>query len=139
MSLWQASADDPTAMAQEVRARLGDRWSVRTLRMIDGESIRFTDLKRKISSVTPISARVLTRTLKQLERDGLIERRAFPIIPPRVEYRITGLGRRFLGLAGRITEWTMAHGPDIQVARQASEHITASTPPAHSHSLPLAT
>lgn len=140
MPFRQASVEDGrTVVAQEVLARLGDRWSVRALRMIEGEPIRFTNLKRKISVVTPISARVLTRTLKQLERDGLIARRVFPVIPPRVEYRLTGLGRRFLDLAGRIAEWTMMYSPDIQTAHQAAEHMTASGPQLHQRAAGTAT
>lgn len=119
MSPWQAVMDDDrNGVAHEILARLGDRWSVAVILMIEGEPVRFTDLQRRISATSPISARVLTRTLKQLERDGLIARKVFPVMPPKVEYRLTGLGRRFLGLADRIAEWTTAHGPAIAAARR---------------------
>jgi DNA-binding HxlR family transcriptional regulator len=120
MSPWLATADgERHAVTHEVLARLGDRWSVLVIQMIADEPIRFTDLRRKISASSPISARVLTRTLKQLEQDGLIARKAFPVVPPRVEYSLTELGRRFHGLADRIVEWTLAYCPDLETARQA--------------------
>jgi DNA-binding HxlR family transcriptional regulator len=138
MSIWHISADDDgTVIAREVLDRLGDRWSVCVIHMIDGEAVRFTELKRKVSAARPISARVLARTLRQLERDGLISRQAFPVIPPRVEYRTTPLGQRFLGLAERITEWTMAYGPDLAAARRASE--LPSSPWLRPHPVPLGT
>src|SRR5262245_48029107 len=101
MSLWNAAADDSRYLfAQEVLTRLGDKWSVRIIAAIAGPPIRFTDLKRKIGLTLPISARMLTRILKQLEHDGFIQRKVFPVIPPRVEYRLTGLGQRFFELTG---------------------------------------
>lgn len=81
MSPWQTMMDDDrNGVAHEVLARLGDRWSVCVIHMIEGEPVRFTDLQRRISAGSPISARVLTRTLKHLERDGLIARKVFPVI-----------------------------------------------------------
>jgi DNA-binding HxlR family transcriptional regulator len=124
--------DDRHAVAQEVLARLGDKWSVLVIRMIADGPIRFTDLGRKVSATRPISARVLTRTLKQLEHDGLIARKVFPVVPPRVEYRLTELGQRFLDLTDKIVEWSMTYGPDLDAARQAP------APQPYPHSLPFA-
>jgi DNA-binding HxlR family transcriptional regulator len=112
---------DRHAIAQEVMARLGDKWSVPVLRMIADGPIRFTDLGRKVSATRPISARVLTRTLKQLEQDGLVARKVFPVSPPRVEYRLTGLGQRFLDLTVTILDWTMAYRADFEAARERHE------------------
>jgi DNA-binding HxlR family transcriptional regulator len=136
MSTWHMSADDDrTVIAREVLDRLGDRWSVCVINMIDGEPVRFTELKRRVSAARPISARVLARTLRQLERDGLVARQAFAVIPPRVEYRTTELGRRFLGLAERITRWTESYGPDLAAARRDAEFLSS---PWRDHPLPLA-
>ncbi|MGE0240297.1 MAG: winged helix-turn-helix transcriptional regulator [Parvibaculaceae bacterium] len=118
--------DDRCAVAQEVLARLGDKWSVHVIRTIAGEPIRFTDLQRKVSARRPIAARVLARTLKQLERDGLIARKQFPVVPPRVEYRLTGLGRRFFALTDRVVEWTMAHDA---LLRSSSGHAIPQSSP----------
>ncbi len=109
--------DDKYVIAREILSRLGDRWSVLIIYMANGEPIRFTDLKRKIEQVRPISSRVLTRTLKHLERDGLVVRRAFPVIPPRVEYNLTQLGQRFLHFATEILDWTIEYRADFEAAR----------------------
>lgn len=113
--------DDRHVVAREILSRLGDRWSVLTMHMTDGGPIRFTDLKRKIGQVRPISSRVLTRTLKQLERDGLISRKAFAVVPPRVEYSLTGLGERLLHFAGEILNWTIESRTDFEMARATFE------------------
>jgi DNA-binding HxlR family transcriptional regulator len=117
------------SVAHEVLARLGDKWSVLVIHMIAGGPIRFTDLKRKVSATRPISARVLTRTLKQLGHDGLIARKVFPVVPPRVEYSLTGLGKGFLGLTVKIMEWSMIHGPVLEAARQSSKPVSNLPPP----------
>lgn len=114
-------SDDKCILVREILSRLGDRWSIRVVFQTAGEPIRFSDLKRKIDRVSPISSRVLTRTLKQLERDGLVHRQVFPIIPPRVEYRLTRLGERFLNLANEIIGWTIENQTDFETARREFE------------------
>jgi DNA-binding HxlR family transcriptional regulator len=114
-------SDDKYVIAREILSRLGDRWSVLIIYMINGEPVRFTELKRKVEEVRPISSRVLTRTLKQLERDGLVTRKAFPVVPPRVEYKLTPLGQRFLNFAMEILDWTIEYRADFEAARQEFE------------------
>ena len=114
-------SEDQRVIVREVLSRLGDRWSVRVVYHASVGPIRFSELKRKIDPVTPISARVLTRTLKQLERDGLIYRQVYPIIPPRVEYSLTELGRRFLDLAMEIIDWSIENQHDFEAARREFE------------------
>jgi DNA-binding HxlR family transcriptional regulator len=114
-------SDDKYVIAREILSRLGDRWSVLIIYMINGEPVRFTELKRKVEEVRPISSRVLTRTLKQLERDGLVTRKAFPVVPPRVEYSLTQLGQRFLNFAMEILDWTIEYRADFEAARQEFE------------------
>jgi DNA-binding HxlR family transcriptional regulator len=116
-----AVSDDQRVVVREVLSRLGDRWSVRVIYHTAGEPIRFSDLKRKIDRITPISSRVLTRALKQLERDGLIYRQVFPVIPPRVEYSLTELGQRFLYLAMEIIDWSIENQRDFEAARRDFE------------------
>jgi DNA-binding HxlR family transcriptional regulator len=108
-------------VVREVLSRLGDRWSVRVIYHTAGEPIRFSELKRKIDRATPISSRVLTRTLRQLEKDGLVYRRVYPIIPPRVEYSLTELGQRFLYLAMDIIDWSIENQRGFEAARQEFE------------------
>lgn len=114
-------SDDQRFVVREVLSRLGDRWSVRVVYHTAGEPIRFSDLKRKIDEKSPISARVLTRTLKQLERDGLVYRQVFPVIPPHVEYSLTNLGQRFLDLAMEIIDWSIENQTDFEAARRDFE------------------
>ncbi len=116
-----AVSDDQRVVVREVLSRLGDRWSVRVIYHTAGDPIRFSELKRKIDRITPISARVLTRALKQLEKDGLIYRQVYPIIPPRVEYSLTALGQRFLYLAMEIIDWSIENQLDFEAARREFE------------------
>jgi DNA-binding HxlR family transcriptional regulator len=120
----RASSDDEFFVVREILSRLGDKWSVRVIHEAAGEPIRFTDLKRKIERSTPISSRVLTRTLKQLERDGLVTRRVYPVVPPRVEYSLTELGQQFLHHAQEIMGWTMEHQTAFETARREFEAQT---------------
>ena len=116
-----AVSDDQRVVVREVLSRLGDRWSVRVIYHTAGDPIRFSELKRKIDRSHPISARVLTRALKQLEKDGLIYRQVYPIIPPRVEYSLTALGQRFLYLAMEIIDWSIENQQDFEAARREFE------------------
>lgn len=95
-------------MAHEILAQLGDKWSLLILRTLDGSPVRFTQLQRRISQVQPISSRILTLTLRNLERNGLITRKVFAVVPPRVEYSPTPLGAQFLGLGIQILHWVNA-------------------------------
>lgn len=120
-SMNAAGYGDDCTVVREVLSRLGDKWSVRVIYHVAGEPIRFTDLKRRIEQDSPISSRVLTRTLKQLERDGLVSRRVFPVVPPRVEYNLTDLGQQFLRYAQGIVDWTMEHQSAFEAARREFE------------------
>lgn len=111
-----------TAMTQdtagrEMLSRLGDKWSVLTIHMMAGETIRFSELKRRIMKKRAISSCVLTRTLKQLERDGLVTRQVFPVVPPRVDYSLTRHGERFLQFSREIIDWTREFRADFEAAR----------------------
>ncbi|WP_368904400.1 winged helix-turn-helix transcriptional regulator [Taklimakanibacter lacteus] len=116
-----AMESDGAVATRAVLSRLGDRWSVLTLHMTDDGPIRFTELKRRIGQIHPISARVLTRTLKQLERDGLVTRKVYPVVPPKVEYRLTRHGERLLRFSREIVDWTREFRADFEVARDAFE------------------
>ena len=101
---------------REVLTRIGDKWSVFVITLLGNGTLRFTELQRSIEG---ISQRMLTLTLRQLERDGLVERVVYPVVPPRVDYSLTALGRTLLvplvGMAG----WADAHRTDIEAARVA--------------------
>jgi DNA-binding HxlR family transcriptional regulator len=108
-----ADHSDCRAVAS-VLARVGDKWSVFVIMMLTDGPRRFNELKRTIAG---ISQRMLTLTLRGLERDGLVTRTVFPTIPPRVDYELTDLGRGLAEPVKALGEWAFAHLPEIQGAR----------------------
>src|SRR6185436_9529963 len=87
---------------REVLHRVGDKWSVQIVALLGDGPMRFSELRRSIEG---ISQRMLTLTLRGLERDGLIARTVFPEIPPRVEYELTRLGRTLLEPIQGLADW----------------------------------
>ena len=98
----------------EVLARVGDKWSVLVVTRLGGGSLRFNELRRSIGG---ISQRMLTLTLRGLERDGLITRTVFPTVPPRVEYALTALGRDLLQPVSALGDWALRNQAKIARAR----------------------
>src|SRR5260221_992177 len=98
----------------EVLDRIGDKWSVLVVAMLGEGPKRFNELRRAIAS---ISQRMLTLTLRGLERDGLVTRTMFPTIPPRVDYELTNLGRSLLEPVSGIGLWARQNRAAIQEAR----------------------
>jgi len=98
-----------------ILARVGDKWSVFVIMMLMNGPLRFNELKRMIDG---ISQRMLTLTLRGLERDGLVTRTVFPTIPPRVDYELTDLGRGLSKPVQALGRWAFEHLPEIQGARQ---------------------
>jgi len=98
----------------EVLDRVGDKWSVLVVTMLGDGSKRFNELRRAIAS---ISQRMLTLTLRGLERDGLVTRTVFPTIPPRVDYALTELGRSLLTPVNGLGLWARQNRDKIQQAR----------------------
>jgi DNA-binding HxlR family transcriptional regulator len=101
-------------VARELLDRVGDKWSVLVIALLGEQSYRFNELKR---SVDGISQRMLTLTLRQLERDGLVSRTVYPTVPPRVEYALTPLGESVLEPLTAFMHWTQEHGTDVAHAR----------------------
>jgi DNA-binding HxlR family transcriptional regulator len=97
-----------------VLARVGDKWSVFVIMMLGDGPKRFNELKRLIGG---ISQRMLTLTLRGLERDGLVTRTVFPTIPPRVDYELTDLGRGLSLPVQALGEWAKSHQDQIEAAR----------------------
>jgi len=100
---------------REVLNRVGDKWSVLVVALLGDGKKRFSELRRTIEG---ISQRMLTLTLKGLERDGLITRTVFPTIPPRVEYELTRLGRSLLIPISQLGDWAGQNRERIQIARE---------------------
>ena len=99
----------------EVLARVGDRWTVLVVGELGNGVKRFNEIRRALGS---ISQRMLTLTLRGLERDGLVTRTVFPTVPPRVDYELTKLGRSLLEPVSELGLWARKHRPAIQDARQ---------------------
>jgi len=97
-----------------VLARIGDKWSVLIVTRLGAEPRRFNELKREIGG---ISQRMLTLTLRGLERDGLVTRTVFPTIPPRVDYQLTPLGRSLLEPVKALGDWALRNIGKIDAAR----------------------
>ena len=106
-------AEDCRAVC-EVLARVGDKWTVLVVSMLGDGPKRFNELRRGLGS---ISQRMLTLTLRGLERDGLVTRTVFPTIPPRVDYELTDLGRGLAQPVQALGQWAFAHLPEIEGAR----------------------
>ena len=107
----------PTACrAREVLQRVGDKWSMLVIDLLGQGTMRFTELHRAVDGIT---ARMLTVTLRGLERDGIVTRTIHPVIPPRVEYALTPMGRTLLDTIGQLVLWADDHLPEIEAARAA--------------------
>ena len=97
-----------------ILSRVGDKWTVLIVMSLADGPKRFNTLKRTIGGV---SQRMLTLTLRGLERDGLVTRTIFPTIPPRVDYALTPLGHSLRGPIDALGHWAFAHIPDVEKAR----------------------
>lgn len=106
---------DSCRPVSEVLARIGDKWSVLIVTRLGPGPQRFNELKRSIGS---ISQRMLTLTLRGLERDGLVTRTVFPTVPPRVDYELTPLGRSLLEPVKALGDWAVANRAAMEEARQ---------------------
>ena len=102
--------------SRQILDRIGDTWSVLVVTMLADGPRRYTELARKIEGVSP---KMLTQTLRGLERDGLITRTVHPVVPPRVDYALTDLGRSLLGLVSALEQWAEAHIDQVAAARSA--------------------
>ena len=105
---------DGCVAVRDVLNRVGDKWSVLVIRTLGAGPLRFNALRRAVEG---ISQRMLTLTLRGLERDGLVHREVHPTVPPQVEYSLTALGETLLGTIQALAEWAYAHRMDIQEAR----------------------
>lgn len=103
--------------ARDILARVGDTWSVYVIHILgDAKTLRFNELRREVDG---ISQRMLTVTLRGLERDGLVARTVHPEVPPRVEYSLTPLGATLRQLLRGLVAWSGAHIAEVDAARAA--------------------
>lgn len=111
------------ARIKEVLARVGDRWSVMTIIALGPGTKRFNELKRYLG----ITQRMLSLTLKELERDGLVARKLYPSVPPKVEYSLTPLGESFLEPVRVLGYWALDNLENIDAARSQYDAETEGT------------
>jgi DNA-binding HxlR family transcriptional regulator len=110
-------------VVREILDRVGDKWSVLVIALLGVQGQRFSELRRSIDG---ISQRMLTLTLRQLERDGLVARTVHATVPPRVDYMLTPLGESVLEPIMALMQWAQEHGTDIAEARRKYEEAQIS-------------
>jgi len=109
---------------RQVLDLIADKWTVLIIRRLSDGTLRFAQLRRAVDG---ISQKVLTHTLRGLERDGIVSRRIYASVPPKVEYSLTGLGRSLCGLVEGICVWAEANIEHVQQAREVYEGNTRET------------
>lgn len=107
---------DPNCPTRVILDRLGDKWTVLAVLVLRSGPQRFTELRDGIGKVAP---KVLTQTLRRMERDGIITREVFPEIPPRVVYTLTPMGTSLIDPISVLTDWAETHMPSITKAQAA--------------------
>lgn len=116
--------------AREILARVGDKWSMYVIHLLGTETKRFSEILRAVDG---ISQRMLTVTLRGLERDGILERTVYPVIPPRVEYKLTPLGHTLIGAVGAVVAWAGRNVATIEAARAAYDAAAGAGPGERDH------
>lgn len=103
-------------LVHEVLERIADKWTLVVLDALEEGLLRFTELRQRIPG---ISQKMLTKTLRQMERDGLLTRRVHPVIPPHVDYQLTRLGKSLGEAVCSVWKWVDRHASDVAKARGA--------------------
>jgi DNA-binding HxlR family transcriptional regulator len=115
---------DGGAAVRRVLDSIANKWTMLVVATLDAGTLRFSELRAHIPGV---SQRMLTLTLKNLQRDGLVSRTAYAEVPPRVEYALTDLGRSLIGPSLALAAWAVEHGPAIE-ARRATDEMPRTAP-----------
>lgn len=109
---------EENSFIREVLDQIGDKWTALIISTLGTRPLRYSDLQ---ASIPGISQRMLTQTLKHLERDGLITRTAYAEVPPRVEYELTDLGQSLMDAVAAMVSWATTHHGEVAGNRAASE------------------
>jgi DNA-binding HxlR family transcriptional regulator len=107
---------------QKVLVRLSNKWNVMVVRRLSGRTMRPSELKREIGN---ISAKVLTQTLRELESYGLVTRKVYPVIPPKVEYTLTEMGDSLVIALDALRDWAMDNNAAVEAAMETFKEETA--------------
>ncbi|MBP1773052.1 MAG: transcriptional regulator, HxlR family [Holophagaceae bacterium] len=111
------SAQCPTRQALDL---IADKWTTLLIYLLSRGKQRYGDLHRQVGG---ISQKMLTQTLRKLERDGLVTRHVYPEVPPRTEYELTKLGHTLIGPMGALCEWAGTHLAELEQARKRYDHL----------------
>ncbi|GLZ06227.1 transcriptional regulator [Actinomadura sp. NBRC 104412] len=117
---------DPVCPSSAMPIQIGDKWTAMVVLCLEGGRRRFNEIKGPLRGITP---KVLTQTLRAMERDGLVTRTAHDENPPRVEYELTPLGRSLLTLIEATRAWSREHLPALLQARAAHDSTPDRSPP----------
>ena len=105
---------NPGCPSRMVLDRIADKWTALIIHVLSAGVLRHSELRRQVSGV---SQKMLTQTLRSLENDGLVERKIYPVVPPKVEYRLTPLGKTLIEPLEAICQWAEKHLPELEAAR----------------------
>lgn len=114
-SMSRTPATGRDELLRDVMDRIGDKWSVTVICRLDDRPLRFNALRRAVGGITQ---RMLSATVRRLERDGLITRTVHPSVPPKVQYALTERGRSLHGILAELVAWTEANLDDIRRCRE---------------------
>ncbi len=114
---------DPDCPTRRVLDRIADKWTVLVVGALQDGTLRFGEVRRRVAG---ISQQVLTGTLRGLERDGIVKRKIYASVPPRVEYSLTPLGRSLSGLLESVRSWAETHIESVLASQK--EHDRAARP-----------
>lgn len=121
----QGRCTEDSMSVVELLSRIGGKWTIFVIVGLSHGPMRFSDIKRSIEG---ISQKVLTATLRDLEKDGLIERTVTPSIPPRVDYALTDLGRDLCGPLMALSNWAVLNRARVEAARARFEAAKPAEP-----------
>jgi len=120
-----ASVLKPQCPSRIVLERIADKWTALIIQVLANGTQRYASLQRAIGG---ISQKMLTQTLRSLERDGLVLRKVHPVVPPKVEYSLTRLGRTLIDPLRILCRWSERHLPELQANRQRASKANSSEP-----------
>ena len=109
-----ASVMDAQCPSRLVLDRIADKWTTLIIQLLSKRTMRYAELQREIGG---ISQKMLTQTLRSLERDGLVDRKVYPVVPPKVEYSLSRLGRTLIEPLRALCRWSEKHLPELQANR----------------------
>ena len=109
-----ASVMDAQCPSRLVLDRIADKWTALIIQLLSKKTIRYAELQREIGG---ISQKMLTQPLRSLERDGLVDRKVYPVVPPKVEYSLSRLGRTLIEPLRALCRWSEKHLPELQANR----------------------